>query len=120
MGDAWTMVRVPERSKEAVLESLRNGWTYASAGPVIHDVRADADTVEIRCSPARSVVLMSRYETGWMVRADDRGRQEGARILERDDRGLVIRARFTPSFVLPYRRLVVEDPQGRRAWTNPI
>jgi hypothetical protein len=120
IGDAWTMVRAPERSKEAVLESLRNGWTYASAGPVIHDVRADGDNVEVRCSPARSVVLMSRYETGWAVRADDRGRQEGARILERDDRGLVIRAAFTPPFELPYRRLVVEDPRGRRAWTNPI
>lgn len=120
VGDAWTMVRVAERSQEAVLESLRNGWTYASAGPVIHDVRADEDTVEIRCSPARSVVLMSRYETGWMVRSDDRGRQEEARILERDDRGLVTRARFTPSFLVPYRRLVVEDPQGRKAWTNPI
>jgi hypothetical protein len=120
VGDAWTMIRAPERSKEAVLESLRNGWTYASAGPVIHDVRADEDTVEIRCGPARSVVLMSRYETGWMVRADDRGRQEEARILERDDRGLVVRASFTPSPRVPYRRLVVEDPRGRRAWTNPI
>jgi hypothetical protein len=120
VGDAWTMIRAPERSKEAVLESLRNGWTYASAGPVIHDVRADENAVEIRCSPARSVVLVSRYETGWMVRADDRGRQEEARILERDDRGLVVRARFDPSSVVPYRRLVVEDPQGRRAWTNPI
>jgi hypothetical protein len=120
IGDSWTMVRAPERSKEVVLESLRNGWTYASTGPVIHDVRAEEDTVEIRCTPARSVVLMSRYETGWMVRADDRGRQEEARILERDDRGLVIRARFDPSIALPYRRLVVEDPQGRKAWTNPI
>jgi hypothetical protein len=120
VGDAWTMVRAPERSKEAVLESLRNGWTYASAGPLIHDVRAEEDSVEIRCSPARSVLLVSRYETGWMVRADDRGRQEEARVLERDDRGLVVRARFSPSTALPYRRLVVEDPLGRRAWTNPI
>jgi hypothetical protein len=120
IGHSWTMVRAAERSKEMVLESLRNGWTYASTGPVIHDVRADDGAVETRCSPARSVVLMSRYETGWMVRADDRGRQEEARILERDDRGLVIRASFTPSLSIPYRRLVVEDPEGRRAWTNPI
>ncbi len=120
IGDAFTMVRAAERSRESVLESLRNGWTYASAGPAIHDVRTDGDAVEIRCDPARSIVLASRYETGWMVRADDRGRQEEARILERDDRGLVVRARFTPSMTLPYRRLVVEDPQGRKAWTNPI
>lgn len=120
IGDAFTMVRAPERSKDAVLESLRKGWTYASAGPTIHDVRADDQAVEVVCSPARSIVLMSRYETGWMVRADDRGRQEEARILERDHRGSIVRARFTPSMTLPYRRLVVEDERGRKAWTNPI
>jgi hypothetical protein len=43
-----------------------------------------------------------------------------ARILERDDRGLVVRARFTPPADLPYRRLVVEDERGRKAWTNPL
>jgi len=120
IGDAWTMVRAPERSREAVLESLRKGWTYASAGPSIHDVRADDDAVEIACDPMHSIVLMSRHETGWMVRADDRGRQEEARILERDDRGLIVRARFTPSIELPYRRIVVQDERGRKAWTNPI
>jgi hypothetical protein len=66
------------------------------------------------------VVLMSRYETGWAVRADGRGRQEDARILERDDRGAVVRARFAPPVELPYRRVVVEDERGRRAWTNAI
>jgi hypothetical protein len=120
IGDAFTMVRADDRSKEAVLESLRNGWTYASAGPTIRDVRADERAIEVHTSPARSIVLMSRYETGWMVRADDRGRQEEARVLERDDRGLIVRARFTPAMSLPYRRLVVEDERGRKAWTNPI
>jgi hypothetical protein len=120
IGDAWTMVRAAERSEAAVLEGLRNGWTYASTGPVIHDVQIDGSAVEIRCGPARSAVLMSRYETGWAVRADHRNREEDARILERDDRGMIVRARFTPPMQLPYRRLVVEGPGGRKAWTNPI
>jgi hypothetical protein len=120
IGDAWTMVRTSDRTEEAVLHALRNGWTYASSGPVIRDVRADGDRVDVRCSPARSIVLASRYETGWMVRADDRGRQEEAWIVERDDAGLVVGARFTPSTTLPYRRLVIEDANGRKAWTNPI
>ena len=33
IGDAWTMVRAAERSEAAVLEALRQGHTYASAGP---------------------------------------------------------------------------------------
>jgi hypothetical protein len=120
IGDAWTMVRAAERSQAAVIEALRRGHHYASAGPKILDVRTDGPAVEVRCSPARSVVLMSRHETGWSVSAEHRGRQEEARILERDDRDLVIRARFAPTMDLPYRRLVVEDERGRRAWSNPI
>lgn len=120
IGDAWTMVRAAERSEPAVLEALRSGHTYASAGPAILDVATDGRAVEVRCSPARSVTLMSRYETGWAVRADQRGRQEDARTLELDDRGLVVRARFEPPMELPYRRLVIEDERGRKAWTNAI
>jgi hypothetical protein len=54
------------------------------------------------------------------VRADVRNRQEDARVLERDERGYVVRARFEPPMALPYRRIVVEDERGRRAWSNPI
>jgi predicted metal-dependent phosphoesterase TrpH len=118
--DAWTMVRAPERSEPAVLEGLRRGWTYATAGPTIHDVTRDGSALEVRCSPARSIVLASRHELGWGVRADHRNREDGARILERDGDGLIVRARFTPPVEVPYRRLVVESAAGRKAWTNPI
>jgi len=120
IGDAWTMVRAAERSQDAVLDALRRGSFYASAGPAILDVRVDGSAVEVRCDPARSILLMSRYETGWAVRADHRNRQEEAEILERDAAGLIVRARFMPSIEVPYRRLVVEGPGGRRAWTNPL
>ena len=120
IGDAWTMVRAAERSEPAVLDALRRGHSYASAGPAILDVALDGTAVEVRCSPARSVTLMSRYETGWAVRADARNRQEDARVLERDGDGRVIRARFEPPLELPYRRLVVQDERGRKAWTNAI
>jgi len=120
LGDAWTMVRAAERSEAAVLEALRRGHTYASNGPQIHDVHVDGDALEIRCSPARTINLMTWREHGWGVGAGHRGMQFDARILERDDRGLVVRARFTPPADLPYRRLVVEDERGRKAWTNPL
>jgi len=79
-----------------------------------------ADPLALALRTARAVLLVSRYETGWAVRAGHRNRQEGARILERDDRRLVVRARFEPPADLPYRRIVVEDEAGRRAWTNAI
>jgi hypothetical protein len=120
IGDAWTMVRASERSREAVIDALRRGHAYASAGPAILDVQVDGDAVEVRCGPARSIVLMSRYETGWAVRSDARCRMEDARILERDARGAVVRARFAPPMDLPYGRVVVPHDRGRKAWTNPF
>ena len=121
IGDAWTMVHAAERSHGAVVEALRSHRTYASNGPVLHDVRRDGDAIEVRCSPCRSVGVHTRYEEGWTVRADHRGRQEGARILERDDAGLVVRARFQPEVPdLPFTRVVATDAGGRTAWTNPL
>jgi hypothetical protein len=120
INDAWTMVRAAERTENAVLDALRHGHHYATAGPALLDIATDGPALEVRCSPARWVVMASRYETGWGVRADVRNRQEEARILERDDRGLVVRARFEPAVELPYRRIVIEDERGRRAWSNPI
>ena len=120
IGDAWTMVRAAERSEGAVLEALRQGHTYASAGPQIRDITADGSELEVRCSPARAVVMASRYETGWAVMAGGRNRMEEARVLERDERGLVVRARFSPPIELPHRRVVIEDETGRKAWSNPI
>ena len=70
IGDAWTMIRAPERSSEAVVEALRAQLTYASCGPTIHDVRRDGAAIEVHTSPCRSVVFQSRWELGWSVRAD--------------------------------------------------
>ena len=120
IGGAWTMVKSAERSEAAFLDALRGGMTYSSSGPVIRDVVVDGDVLEVRCSAARSIVLMSRHETGWAVRADGRNRQEGAWVLERDDAGLITRARFHPPIALPYRRLVIESSEGQKAWTNPL
>ena len=120
IGDAWTMVRAAERTEAAVLEALRQGHTYASAGPQIRDITVDGTELEVRCSPARAIVMASRYETGWAVLAGARNRMEEARVLERDDRGLIVRARFSPSIELAHRRVVIEDEAGRKAWSNPI
>ncbi len=120
IGDAWTMVHAAERSQEAVLEALRRGHTYATSGPEFRGIEIDGDAIEVRSSPTRSIVLMSRYERGMAVRADGRNRMEQARVLERDDAGMILRAKFSPPSGLPYRRFVLEDDRGGRAWSNPI
>jgi hypothetical protein len=120
IGDGWVMVRAAERSRGAVLEALRTGSFYASSGPSFHEVRRDGDAIEVHTSPCRSIVFATRWELGWSVRSDHRGRQERTRILERDDRGFVTRARVEPDEHVPYLRLIATDPEGRSAWTNPV
>jgi len=120
LGLAWTMICARERSEEAVLEALRSGATYASAGPTIFDARLDGDGVEVTCSPCRAVVLGMREERGASVVAGDRGRRMGM-ILESDREGLITRARVESQEPDPgYLRVSVVDAAGRKAWTNPL
>jgi hypothetical protein len=121
IGDGWTMVRAGDRTREAVLEALATGCFYASNGPAIHDVRRDGGAIEVRCSPAASVILRSGFERGLSVAAGPRGRQERARIVERDASGAIVGAMFHPEADdLTYARVQVNDERGRSAWTNPI
>jgi hypothetical protein len=127
VGDAWTMVRAAERTREAVVAAIRAGAVYASNGPAILDVERDGSAVEVRCTPAHDVWLHASWEQGWGVSAGPRGRLEDARILERDDRGLLTRVRFTPGDdpwasrrSTPWARVVIGDERGRRAWSNVV
>ena len=88
---AWTMVRAPERTQEAVLEALRTGAFYGSTGPA-RGARANAGRL---------------------------GYPNNAKILERDSAGLITACRLERPWNAPYGRLEVTGPSGR-AWTNPL
>ena len=117
---AWTMVHAKERTAQAVLDALREGRSYFSAGPTIHEISVDGDAVEVACSPARSIVLHMEEEQGVCVNAGPTGRQMG-RILQTDGNGLITRARLESPWVQPlYRRVTVVDRHGVKAWSNPM
>jgi len=115
------MVRAADRTQEAVLQALATGSFYATNGPEIHDVRRDGGAIEVRCSPAATVILRSGFERGLSVESGPRARLERSHILERDGSGAIVRARFDPEpDDLTYARIQVSDERGRSAWTNPI
>jgi len=119
LGLAWTMARVRERSTAGVLEALRTGTTYASAGPAIHALGVQDRAIEVACSPVRAVIAVMEQERGVSVVAGDRGRRMG-RIVSTNDDGQITGARLEWDWPdVRYRRLVVVDAAGRRAWTNP-
>ena len=66
---AWTWLRVEERTHGGVLDALAKGRFYSTAGPVLADVTRDGDSVEVRCSPCRSVTLVSGKSIGSAVNA---------------------------------------------------
>jgi hypothetical protein len=119
-GFAWTMVRVPDKSQEAVLDALRTGRFYGSTGPEIHDVEQDDGAVVVRCSPAESVTLFSGRYRGARANAGRLGYPNASRILERDTNGFITACRLEKPVLAPYGRLEVADSTGRRAWTNPL
>jgi hypothetical protein len=116
---AWTWVRC-DRSAAAVLEALASGACYGSAGPLLQDVRRDGDDVLVRCSPCRSVTLVSGKSIGAAVNAGRLGYRHGGEALETDDAGLVVAARLTVPPAARHVRVEVTDAAGRRAWANPL
>jgi len=119
-GFAWTMVRAADRSQEAVLAALRSGSFYGSTGPDIHNVTVDEAAVTVECSPAASVTLVSSRARGARANAGRLGYPKDSEILARDANGLIIAVRLERQYQVPYGRVEVADPAGRKAWTNPL
>jgi hypothetical protein len=117
-GFGWTWVLAAERSVEAVLEALRERRFYASAGPRLLEIEADAEGVVVRCTGARAVRLRSGPWDGCGVNADPAAADWRGHPLERDGGGLLTAARLDLPELWPWGRVEIEDTAGRRAWSN--
>jgi len=119
-GFGWTWVRAAERDAAAVLDALRRGRFYGSAGPRLLDIRREDDGVLVQCSPARSVRLRSGPWDGCAVNADTSAGDWRGRLVERDADGLVTAARLERPELWAWGRVEVEDAAGRCAWSGPF
>jgi hypothetical protein len=117
---AWTWLRAAERTPESVLEALATGTLYGSQGPTVEAVILEGEYVEVRCSPCRSVTLVSGKTYGAAVHAGRLGYAHHGRILAVDDRGLVLHARLGIPPAGRHVRVEVADEAGRKAWTGPF
>ena len=117
---AWTWVKAPERSLTAVLAALASGSYYSSTGPRIDEVCLEGETVEVRCSPCRSVTLVSGRATGAAVNVGRLGYRHAGQELECDQNGLVVHARLDVPPSARHVRIEVIDAAGRKAWANPL
>ena len=129
---AWTMVHAADRTREAVLAALEAGRSYATTGPRISTIAVDGEALRVRSTPARSITVLAQPPYGARVNA---GRHEiaffGSRLATADGHGGegIIEGDWLTGADFPqlagaaglrYLRVVVTDPQGRQAWSNPI
>jgi hypothetical protein len=119
-GFAWVWARCAERTQAAVLDALRRGHFYSSAGPEILGVELDDQAVTVRCSPVVSATLVASPRLGSRANAGRLGYPHGAEILERDSAGALTAIRLDRPWGAGYGRLELQDAAGRNAWTNPL
>jgi hypothetical protein len=119
-GFAWVWTRVAERSQAAVLDALAAGSFYSSMGPLVHDLRVEDGSVEVRCSPCHRVTLCTGRRRGSSVSAGRFGYRYAGEILSEGDEEEITRARLEWPAGSPYVRLELVDSFGRKAWTNPL
>jgi len=61
IANAWTVVQVPERTPEAILDALRAGRSYVSTGVSIERIDVEGSTIELRTSEPVSARLISDH-----------------------------------------------------------
>ena len=119
-GHAWVWARCAERTQAAVLDALRSGSFYGSAGPEIHSVEVDDSSVWVRSSPVASVTLFGGPKAGSRANAGPSGYLHRAEILDSDADGGITAVRLERRWDAAYGRLELADARGRKAWTNPL
>ena len=118
---AWTMVRAPERSREAILAALRSGSFYGSTGAAIETVEVHEDGhVDVRCSPAKAVTLRSGRWDGCRVNAGPLEMNWRGSAVERTAQGALTAVRFDPPEFERWGRVEVLGVDGGLAWSNPF
>ena len=104
--DCATWLKMPALTEANVLKAVRAGCCYSTNGPKIHNFRVEDGKVKLRCTSAQAIYFISSPMFGAYRKAE---------------LGKTITS-FTEDWnsKWPYVRAVVIDPQGRKAWTNPV
>lgn len=100
----YVYVKADALDYPTVFGALKNGHFYSSQGPEIHELYLEGDTVTVKCSPAREILL----NTG-VIRAGIKTGEDGQPITE---------ATFKIQRDDIYFRITVIDQNGYPADTN--
>lgn len=126
---AWTMVHARERSRDALVDALAAGRSYATTGPRITGMTLEDGLLTVRTTPVAAIAALANPPYGAQVRA---GAHEltyhGRRRRTADGQaaeGIVegehlTGATFAWAPGVRYARVQITDDRGRKAWSNPV
>ncbi len=102
----WIVANAAACSTDEIIRCLRRGNFYSSCGPRIRSLAVDGDLLHVETSPVRFIRLVGPGARGRRFGAFDGALVESLTVrLPQDWR---------------YLYLDIEDPEGRRAWTNSL
>jgi hypothetical protein len=67
----FTMIKADGLRYDRIVSALEKGDFYSSCGPLIEDLYVQDDKVHLRCSPAKSIVMATKWRYGAHRRASD-------------------------------------------------
>lgn len=104
-GGGWIMVKACALTHEAILAAIQTGSFYATNGPAIHDICLEGGRLHVACSPCRAVCCLGDTFPG---------------MAWRSDQGALTQVDFDLYDAPAYLRVVCEDNQGHKAWSQPF
>jgi len=114
----WTMVRVKEKTPEAIVAALASGASYSSTGPEIHDIRLQRVEVETEEGKAPSHVVEASVRCSAAQRIHAVGNAYGTEYHEGGKLFETATFKLRPN--LNSVRFEILGPDGAKAWSNPF
>jgi hypothetical protein len=106
----WVEIHCDRLDPQALLRSLKAGRYYSTQGPSFRELLLDGQRLRVETSEAYAITLNGGGDR-WQS-----GRERTAR-----NSGPITEADFDLApFRGSYCRVTVVDPEGRKAWSNPI
>ncbi len=103
----WVMVRAAECTQASIIAALKAGDFYSTRGPKIESVEFTGTQMLVRTSPAKRIAVRSSQFFGKLVQEIP-----GQSVTE-------IRLNLNLND-MDHVRVMVEDHEGKRAWSNPF
>jgi len=104
----WTMLKLPEPTREALVQALLDGAFYASTGVTIHRLDVEESRISVVCDPVLRIDFLT-------------GRANLGRSFFCEGSFYLTEAAFDlPGNLTDWVRVQCVAPDGRRAWSNPF